>query len=110
MVHIRKRTAMVWIRFRTAARVIVAVVVVAHSSSYGATRDDTGSAAPAAFPTKPVRIIIATSASGGTDFAARMYGQKLTEKWGHSVVLDNRPGATGMIGMDVVAHANADGY
>ena len=39
-----------------------------------------------------------------------MFGQKLTERWGHSVVLDNRPGATGMIGMDAVAHANPDGY
>jgi tripartite-type tricarboxylate transporter receptor subunit TctC len=63
-----------------------------------------------AYPTKPVRIIIATSASGGTDYAARMFGQKLTELWGQSVVLDNRPGATGMIGMDVVAHASPDGY
>lgn len=62
------------------------------------------------YPTKPVRIIISTSPSGGTDYAARMFGQKLSEVWGHSVVLDNRPGATGMIGLDVVAHANPDGY
>jgi len=63
-----------------------------------------------AYPTKPVRVIISTSASGGTDFAARVYGQKLTEMWGQSVVMDNRPGATGMIGMDVVARGNPDGY
>lgn len=62
------------------------------------------------YPSKPVRIIISTSPSGGTDYAARMFGQKLSEIWGHSVVLDNRPGATGMIGLDVVAHANPDGY
>lgn len=62
------------------------------------------------YPTKPVRVIISTSPSGGTDYAARMFGQKLSEMWGQSVVLDNRPGATGMIGLDVVAHANPDGY
>lgn len=62
------------------------------------------------YPTKPVRVIVGTSASGGTDFAARIFGQKLAELWGQSVVLDNRPGATGMIGMGLVAHANPDGY
>lgn len=63
-----------------------------------------------AYPTKPVRVIISTSASGGTDFAARIFGQKLAELWGQSVVMDNRPGATGMIGMDAVARGNPDGY
>ena len=63
-----------------------------------------------AYPAKPVRVIICTSASGGTDFAARMFGQKLSELWGQSVVMDNRPGATGMIGMEATAHATPDGY
>lgn len=63
-----------------------------------------------AYPVKPVRVIISTSPSGGTDFAARIFGQKLTELWGQSVVMDNRPGATGLIGLDVAAHANPDGY
>jgi len=63
-----------------------------------------------AYPAKPVRVIICTSASGGTDFAARIFGQKLSELWGQSVVMDNRPGATGMIGMDAMAHATPDGY
>jgi tripartite-type tricarboxylate transporter receptor subunit TctC len=70
----------------------------------------TTAAADIAYPTKPVRMIISTSASGGTDFAARIYGEKLTQLWGHSVVMDNRPGATGMIGMDVVARGNTDGH
>jgi len=69
-----------------------------------------GDARTGNFPVKPVRVIVCTSPSGGTDYAARMFGQKLSEIWGQSVVLDNRPGATGMIGFDVVAHANADGY
>ena len=63
-----------------------------------------------AYPTKPVRVIIGTSPAGGTDYTARMFGQKLSEVWGQSVVMDNRPGATGMIGFDVVAHANPDGH
>jgi tripartite-type tricarboxylate transporter receptor subunit TctC len=63
-----------------------------------------------AYPTKPVRFIISSPPSGGTDYTGRMYGQKLGEMWGQSVVIDNRPGATGMIGFDVVAHANPDGY
>lgn len=67
-------------------------------------------AADVAYPTKPVRLIISTSASGGTDFAARIYGEKLTQMWGQSVVMENRPGATGMIGMDVVARGNTDGH
>lgn len=66
--------------------------------------------ADAAYPTKPVRVIISTSPSGGTDFAARVFGQKLTELWGQSVVMDNRPGATGLIGLDAAARGNPDGY
>ena len=63
-----------------------------------------------AYPTKPVRVIVATSASGGTDYVARIMGQKLTETLGQSIVIDNRPGATGLIGMETVARAVPDGY
>lgn len=73
-------------------------------------RAATTPAAKISYPTKPVRVIIGTSASGGTDFTARIYGPKLSELWGQSVVMDNRPGATGMIGMEVVANGNPDGY
>lgn len=67
-------------------------------------------AAKTAYPTKPVRVIVSTSPSGGTDYTARMFGQKLSELWGQSVVMDNRPGATGQIGLDLVAHATPDGH
>lgn len=66
--------------------------------------------AQTAYPTKPVRVIISTSPGGGADFSARIFGQKLTELWGQSVVMDNRPGASGLIGMDVVARGAPDGY
>ena len=82
---------------------VVAVLLAVQASAVG-------TAAPTEYPTKPVRVIVSTSPSGGTDYAARLFGQKLSEIWGQSVVTDNRPGATGMIGLDVVAHANPDGY
>ena len=64
----------------------------------------------AEFPERPVRLIVGTSPGGGTDAIARLFSKALYSKWNRSVVVDNRPGADGMIGMDVVAKANPDGY
>ena len=69
-----------------------------------------GASMAANYPTKPVRVIVSTSASGGTDAVARVYAQKLSDLLGQSFVIDNRGGATGMIGMDIVASAVPDGY
>src|SRR5256885_6221423 len=63
-----------------------------------------------AYPGKPVRIIVPYSAGGGTDIVARAVGQKLSEAWGQSVIVDNRAGASGMIGAEAVAKAPADGH
>jgi tripartite-type tricarboxylate transporter receptor subunit TctC len=63
-----------------------------------------------AYPNKPVRIVSLGPAGGGTDIAARLIGQKLTELWGQPVVIENRGGAGGTIGMEVVAKAAPDGY
>lgn len=100
---------------RKTTRVIIATLFLAFFCLPVAAQTSTKSGAnenPAknAYPAKPVRVIVCTSASGGTDFAARMFGQKLSELWGQSVVMDNRPGATGMIGMEAAAHATPDGY
>ena len=65
---------------------------------------------PQSYPGKPVRIVVPYSAGGGTDIVARTLGQKLAERWGQSVLVDNRVGASGMIGADAVAKAAADGY
>ena len=62
------------------------------------------------FPTKPVRIVVPQTPGGASDALARIVGQKLSEKWGQPVVIDNRAGAGGNIGMDVVAKSPADGY
>ena len=67
-------------------------------------------ATQAPFPSKPVRIIVPQTPGGASDALARIVGQKLTEKWGQAVVVENRAGAGGNIGMDVVAKAPADGY
>ncbi len=67
-------------------------------------------AAAADFPTKPVRLIVPLSAGGGTDLFARMLARQLGERWGQQVVVDNRAGASGMLGTDLAAKAAPDGY
>ena len=62
------------------------------------------------FPTKPVRIIVPYPPGGGLDFIARLIQQPLNERWGVPVIVDNRPGASGMVGSQIVAKAAPDGY
>jgi tripartite-type tricarboxylate transporter receptor subunit TctC len=66
--------------------------------------------AAAAFPSKPVKIIVAFPPGGGTDIVARLVGARLTEMWGQAVVVENRAGASGTIGTEVAARADADGH
>jgi tripartite-type tricarboxylate transporter receptor subunit TctC len=63
-----------------------------------------------AFPTKPVRIIVAFPPGGGTDIVARLIAPQLTELWFQPVVVENRAGASGTIGTEVAARADADGH
>jgi len=62
------------------------------------------------FPTKPVRIIVAFPPGGGVDIVARVMGPKLTEIWGQPIVVENRPGASGVIGTEVAARSAPDGH
>jgi len=70
----------------------------------------TGVASSRDYPIKPIRVIVPYAPGGGTDTTARILAQKLTDKWGQSVIVDNRPGAAGIIGSDIVAKATPDGY
>ncbi|OUL99121.1 Bug family tripartite tricarboxylate transporter substrate binding protein [Variovorax sp. JS1663] len=72
-----------------------------------------GAAAPAwaqGYPAKPVTIVVAYPAGGDTDALARLFAEKLSTRIGQPVVVDNRPGASGVIGSSFVAKAPADGY
>ena len=62
------------------------------------------------YPNKPVRLIVAQAAGSSADILMRMVAQRLSEAWGQQVIVDNRPGANGIIGMDALAKARPDGY
>ena len=66
--------------------------------------------AAAAYPDRPVRMIVPFPPGGANDIVARLVSQRLSERWGKSVVIDNRAGAGGNIGVETGARANPDGY
>ena len=62
------------------------------------------------FPTQPVRIIVPYGAGGAADLLARLVGEKLSEYWGQAVIVENRPGGVGTIGISAVVKSKPDGY
>ena len=66
--------------------------------------------AQASWPTRPVTMIVPFPPGGGTDVGARLVAQKLTQKWGQTVVVENRAGAAGIVGMEAGAKSKPDGY
>ena len=81
---------------------MLAAIVVAVAASLAAAQDYPGN--------KPIRLIVPFPAGGGTDIFARVIGNKLTETQKWVVVIDNKPGAGGNIGIDAVAKSPGDGY
>lgn len=69
-----------------------------------------GAAQAQGYPSRPIRIMVAYTPAGTTDILARLIGQKMTEKWGQPVIVENRPGANGNIGTELAARATPDGY
>src|SRR5215207_1099694 len=86
---------------RLASHVVSALLAAATASAAHAASIGSGS-----YPTKPIRFIVGP----GPDVLARVIGQKLTESWGQQVVVDQRPGAGGIIAADTVAKSAPDGY
>ncbi len=62
------------------------------------------------YPVKPVRVVVPFAAGGGTDIQARVLGKELQEQFGQVFIVDNRPGASGLIGAELVVNSPADGY
>lgn len=79
------------------AIVPVALFPIAHSSAQ-------------TYPAKPVRVIVPFPPGGGNDVIARVVGKKLSERWNQQVVIDNRPGANGIVGLQLLMQSPPDGY
>src|SRR5258706_13394737 len=63
-----------------------------------------------AYPNKPIRLIVPFPAGGGVDFIGRIVGQKLSERLGQQVPIDNRAGANGIVGLEILKASPPDGY
>lgn len=89
------------------ARYACAVIIAASSFVAICNAADT---ATGAYPNRPIRVIDAFAAGGGTDIMARLIGQKLTDRFRQSIIVDNRPGAGGNVGAEIAAKASPDGH
>jgi tripartite-type tricarboxylate transporter receptor subunit TctC len=92
---------------RFTLRQVLSILLAAASANVNAQ----GQAKPAtAYSSNPIRIVVTYPPGGPTDVVARVLGQKLTERWSQPVVIDDRAGAGGVVGTEVVARAAPDGY
>ena len=92
------------------ARPWIAIIALL-AAALGATGDGFAQRDPAdGYPSKPIRLIVPFATGGGTDLTARAIAQKLTEAWGQPVIVDNRPGANGTIGVEAAVKSPPDGY
>lgn len=83
------------------ARNLLAAAAVAAAAS---------AASEPVYPSRPIRLLVGFSPGGATDVVARILGKKLTDAWGQQVVVDNRPGAAGILATEMTAKANPDGH
>jgi predicted ribosomally synthesized peptide with SipW-like signal peptide len=70
----------------------------------------TWAAGAAEFPARPIRIVVPSTPAGGLDVLVRILAPKLTERWGQPIIVDNRPGAGGVVGSEIVAKSVPDGH
>ena len=92
------------------AGIVVSAGLAFGCGCYGSAALAQGRSAPSTFPDKPIRLIIPWPAGGGTDIVARIIVQRMSENMGQPFVIDNRSGASGIIGTELVARSAADGY
>src|SRR5687768_9995942 len=90
---------------KTVVRCTVAACIGVSLMSFAAVAQQ-----PAKFPTKPVRLMVPYAPGGATDITARQLAERMKEHWGQPVIVDNRPGASGNIALELAAQAPADGY
>lgn len=83
-------------------------VATMHTAAFAAQAVSSGSTP--AYPTRPIRIVVAYTPAGATDIFARIVGQKMNEAWGQPVIVENRPGANGNIGTEYAAKTQPDGH
>ncbi|AZG10387.1 tripartite tricarboxylate transporter substrate binding protein [Pigmentiphaga sp. H8] len=83
---------------------------LALACAVAATLSSAGAWAAQDYPNQPIRLIVPFAPGGGTDMIARVVGKKLGERLGQPVIVDNRPGASGIIGAEAVARSAPDGY
>jgi len=93
---------------RNALRIAACALLCVLSAQVSAQAASTSSGP--AYPTRPVRIVVAFPPGGGNDVIARFYSNRLTTRLGQQIVIDNRGGASGIIGTEIVARAAPDGY
>lgn len=89
---------------------LVASVLLAVSASAPAAERAASKDTASAFPARPVRLIVSNTPASPSDVIARLVAAKLSDTWGQQVVIDNRPGATGLIAAETTARAAPDGY
>jgi tripartite-type tricarboxylate transporter receptor subunit TctC len=90
-------------RIRVAAAVAATVMLLPYSAL-------AQKSAASDYPSKPIRLIALSSPGSGPDVLGRLIGARFVETWGQQVVVDTRPGASGIIGTDIAAKAAPDGY
>ena len=101
--NIQGDITMVFTRRKTLVQLLPLIALTAACGMGGAQAQDS-------YPSKPIRLIVPYPAGGGTDTIARLIGTQLGQRWGQAVVVENKPGASGILGNDTVAKAPGDGY